>query len=177
MNHTARPDGAVCLERRPEDRLPAVVALSNHGDASGSLDPSDAPTLRTPDEVPSMRPNRIRTIGRAYQIAFDAWGPDDVAYNRPYKGGHETRTIGPKLRALEPLAVVRPTGGVARRLHLGVWQNEFLREFLLGPEAAATLAEPGVDWVLPPEDRVEWLAGRLRHAHDLVRSWGRALID
>jgi hypothetical protein len=176
MNQTARPDGAVCLERPPEDRLPAVVALSNHGDATGAIDPSDATTLRDPAEVTTMRPDRLRTIGRAYQMAFDAWDSDDVAYNRPYKGGHETRTIGPKLRSLEPLAVVRPRDGVARRLRFGVWQNEFLREFLLGPEAAAALAEPGTDWMLPPDDRVEWLAGRLRHAHDLVRSWGCALI-
>ena len=177
MNHTARPDGAVCLERQPEDRLPAVVALSNQGDETGALDPSDAVTLRDPTEVTTMRPARIRSIGRAYRMAFDAWGPDDVAYNRPYKGGHETRTIGPKLLSLEPLAVVRPPGGVARRLRLGVWQNEFLREFLLGPEAAAALAKPGIDWVMPPDDRVDWLAERLRHAHDLVRSWGRSLIS
>ena len=176
MNHTARPDGAVCLERQPEDRLPAIVALSNHGDDRGGEKASERAALRTPTEVTTMRPERIRTIGRAYQIAFDAWGPDDVAYNRPYEGGHETRTIGPKMRSLEPLAVVRPPGGVTRRLRFGVWQNEFLRELLLGPEAAAALAQPGTDWVMPPDDRVEWLAGRLRHAHDLVRSWGPALI-
>jgi hypothetical protein len=110
-------------------------------------------------------------------MAFDAWGPDDIAFNRPYKGGYETRWLGPKLRSLEPLAVVRPLDGVTRQIRFGVWQNEFLREFLLGPEAAAVLAEPGTDWVLPPEDRVAWLAGRLRHAHDLVRSWGRALVE
>ncbi len=175
MNHTARPDGAICLERAPEDRLPAVVALSNHGDATGELTAGEA-TLRGSSDVPSMRPERLRTIGRAYQMAFDAWGPDDVAYNRPYPGGHETATIGPRLRALEPLAVVRPQGGATRHLQLGVWQNEFLREFLLGPEAAATLAEPGNEWVMPPNDRVDWLAGRLRHAHDLVRAWDRHLL-
>jgi hypothetical protein len=176
MNHTARPDGAICVERLPEDRLPALVALSNHGDAAGEIDPNDEATLRDPAAVPSMRPDRLRTIGRAYQMAFDAWAPDDVAYNRPYKGGQETRTLGPKLRTLEPLAVVRPRDGIIRRLRLGVWQNEFLREFLLGPETAATLAQPGTDWHLPPDDRVEWLAERLRHAHDLVRCWDHALI-
>ena len=123
-----------------------------------------------------MRPDRLRTIGRAYQMAFDAWGPDDVAFNRPYIGGHETATFGPRLRGIEPLAVVRTSEGITRRLHLGVWQNEFLREFLLGPDAAAHLAQPGTDWVLPPDDRVDWLAARLRHAHDLVRGWGSALI-
>ena len=173
MNYTARPDGAICLERQPEDRLPAVVALSNHGDATGELALSDDATLRDPSAVLSMRPERLRTIGRAHQIAFDAWGPDDVAFNRPYLGGHETRTLSPKLRTLEPLAVVRPRDGITRRLRFGVWQNEFLREFFLGPEAAAKLAQPGTDWLLPPDDRVEWLAERLRHAHDLVRTWDR----
>jgi len=126
--------------------------------------------------VPSMRPDRLRTIAQAYRIAFDAWAANDVAYNRPYKGGHETRTIGPKLRSLEPRAVVRRGDGITRRIHLGVWQNEFLREFLLGSEAVAALSQPGTDWHLPPDDRTEWLAGRLRHAHDLVRAWGHSLV-
>jgi hypothetical protein len=122
-----------------------------------------------------MRPQRLRTIGHSYRTAFDAWDPDDVAYNRPYVGGHETVTIGPRLRALEPCAVVRATGEVARHLRLGVWQNEFLREFLLGPDSTAQLQQPGTDWAFPPDDRADWLAGRLRHAHDLVRSWGDQL--
>ena len=139
MNHTARPDGAICLERQPEDRLPAVVALSNHGDASGELAASDdrdaarrRPGCRRCDPIgcgPSAAPTRWRST---------PWGPDDVAFNRPYMGGHETRTIGPKTAEpsnRSPWCARR--GGVTRRLHFGVWQNEFLREFLLGPEAAA----------------------------------------
>jgi hypothetical protein len=35
--------------------------------------------------------------------------------------------------------------------------------------------QPGTDWVYPPNERVEWLADRLRTAHDLVRRWGDAL--
>jgi len=176
MNTTAQPDGAICLERQPRDRLPAVIALSNHGDATGELAPDDGATLRAPSAVPSMRPERLRIIRRAYQIAFDAWGADDTALNRPYIGGHETSILGPKLRALEPRAAVRLHDCVTRRLRFGVFQNEFLREFFLGREAAAMLAQPGTDWVLPPADRVEWLAERLRHAHDLVRAWDRALV-
>ena len=30
--------------------------------------------------------------------------------------------------------------------------------------------QPGLDWTYPPEDRVDWLAHRLREAHALVRS-------
>ena len=71
---------------------------------------------------------------------------------------------------------MRRRDGISRRIHIGVWQNEFLREFLLGPEAVATLSEPGTDWRLPPGDRVDWLAARLRHAHDLVRRWDRSLL-
>lgn len=174
MNHVAQPDGALCVERAPADRLPNVVALSNRGDADGEVTPDDGSTLRSPITVPTMEPSRLRSIARAYRLAFDAHGPDDVAFNRPYLGGHETQVIGPRLRELEPLAVVRPDEAPPRRLRFGAWQNEFLREFLLGPDVVRTLMQPGAEWVGPPTERVHWLADRLRHAHDLVRRWGAA---
>ena len=34
---------------------------------------------------------------------------------------------------------------------------------------------PGEDWVMPPDDRVTWLAERLRAAHDRFRRWGGAV--
>jgi hypothetical protein len=71
--------------------------------------------------------------------------------------------------------VVRPAGGPARALRLGAYQNEFLREFLLGPESSAAMMQPGDRWVPVPDDRVTWLAERLTAAHDLVRRWGTAL--
>ena len=172
MNHTAQPDGAICVERAPADRLPNVVALSNRGDATGGVLVDPEPVLRSPDAVPTMDPARLRAIGQAYRIAFEAHEPDDVAFNRPYLGGYETSTIGPRLRHVEPLAVVRPDDAAPRRLRLGAWQNEFLREFLLGPDATAELMQPGTGWTTPPPERVEWLAARLRYAHDLVRQWG-----
>jgi hypothetical protein len=175
MNHTARPDGAVCLERKPVDRLPQLVALSNRGDAQAEMSTSDSVGLRDEIALPSMDPARVRSIGAAYRRAFDAWEPDDVGFNRPYLGGYETQVAGPLLRQMEPRAVVRPKGSPPRRLRLGAWQNEFLREFLLGPEAAATMMQPGTDWVPVPDERVEWLANGLRTAHDLVRRWGTAL--
>jgi hypothetical protein len=175
MNHTARPDGAVCLERAPADRLPQVVALSNRGDAAGEVRVSSDGGVRDEIGVPSMDPALLRSIGNAYRHAFDAWGADDVGYNRPYLGGHETQLAGPHLRRLAPRAVVRASAGPMRALRLGAWQNEFLREFLLGPDATATLMEPGTGWPGVPEDRVGWLAERLMSAHDLVRTWGTAL--
>jgi hypothetical protein len=175
MNHTARPDGAICLERQPVDRLPNVVAVSNRGDADGEIPARDEVTIRSENDVTTMRPPRVRAIAHAYRMAFDAWDSNDVALNRPYIGGHETTTAAPMLRALEPRAVVRVKGDQSRGLRFGAFQNEFLREFLLGPDASAHLMQPGSDWVYPPEERVDWLAGRLRHAHDLVRAWGDAL--
>lgn len=175
MNHTARPDGAICLARPPADRLPGVVALSNRGDADGELRASADGVLRDEVDVPTMDPARLRAIGRAYRIAFDVWEPDDVAFNRPYLGGHETQVFGPLLRRIEPRAMVRPPGAAPRRLRLGAWQNEFRREFLLGPESTAALMEPGTGWAEPPPERVESIAERLRHAHTLVRRWGTAL--
>jgi hypothetical protein len=172
MNHTARPDGALCIERAPEDRLPNVVALSNRGDAVGDIAVDEMPALREAAEVPTMDPARLRTIAHAYRVAFDAWNADDVAFNRPYRGGYETRSIGPHLARIEPRAAVRVSDDPPRRLRLGAWQNEFLREFLLGDEARSHLGQPGLDWVFPPDDRVDWLAARLRYAHDLVRRWG-----
>jgi hypothetical protein len=170
MNLTARADGAVCVERPPEDRLPNVVALSNRGDEDGDVRPDDDPGLRDEVSIPSMDPARLRSIGHAYRQAFDAHAPDDVAFNRPYLGGHETQIFGPRLRQLAPRAVVRRPGGEPRRLHLGAWQNEFLREFLLGPEATAALTAPGDDWTGVPDERATWIASQLVAAHDLVRS-------
>jgi N-formylglutamate amidohydrolase len=175
MNHTARPDGAICLERPVQDRLPDVVALSNRGDERGEVRTSDAAGRRGAIDVPTMSPARLRSIGSAYRQAFGAWEANDVGYNRPYLGGHETQIVGPRLREVEPLAVVRPDDGPARQLRMGAWQNEFAREFLLGAESTGVLMKPGSNWVGPPAGRVEWLADRLKAAHDLVRQSGTAL--
>jgi hypothetical protein len=175
MNHTAQPDGALCVERAPADRLPNIVSLSNRGDAEGELAVDADPAVRTSIGVPTMPPARLRAIAAAYRTAFGAQGPDDVVFNRPYLGGHETQVIGPRLRELEPLAVVRTGDSPARGLRFGSWQNEFLREFLLGSEATARLMAPGGDWTGPPPERVDWLAERLHAAHDMVREGALAI--
>ena len=84
-------------------------------------------------------------------------------------------TSAPWLRSRAANAIVS-CDGVPVALQLGAWQNEFLREFLLGPDATEHLSAPGEDWVMPPDDRVNWLAERLRAAHDRVRRWGPALV-
>lgn len=155
MNTTARPDGAVCLERKPEDRLPELVALSNRGDALGERRDGAEPT--------SMPAARLRAIGEAYRQAFEV-PAEHVAYNRPYLGGHETQLAGPRLAELQQ-----------GPLRLGAWQNEFLREFLLGPAACAEMTTPGGHWVAAPEERVHDIATRLAAAHAAVREHGVSL--
>ena len=174
MNHTARPDGAIRVERQPVDRLPNVVALSNHGGPTANVRASTSGALLDDEDVLSLDPTTMRSIANAYRWAFDAYGPDDVAFNRPYIGGFETRHISPWLRSRAANAVVS-CDGIPVALELGAWQNEFLREFLLGPEAVEHLTSAGSDWVMPPDDRVDWLAERLQAAHDRVRRWGPAL--
>lgn len=48
-------------------------------------------------------------------------------------------------------------------------------DFLLGPDATEYLTAAGDDWVMPPDDHVNWLTERLRAAHDRVRRWGPVL--
>ena len=139
--------------------------LSNHGGPDTGVRASTTGVLLDDEDVLSLDPATMRAIANAYRWAFDAYGPDNVAFNRPYLGGFETRHIAPWLRSRAPQAVVS-CDGVPVALHLGAWQNEFLREFLLGPDATDHLMTPGEDWVMPPDDRVTWLAERLRAAHD-----------
>ncbi|MGE3619522.1 MAG: N-formylglutamate amidohydrolase [Acidimicrobiia bacterium] len=166
MNRTARPDGAICVERAPADRLPAVVALSNRGGPDGAVRPSATGELLAEVDVPTLDAPTLRAVADSYRWAFDAHDADDVAFNRPYLGGYETQRAGPALRALAPRAVVATADGATAALRLGAWQDEFRREFLLGPEATEALTVPGETWHGPPDDRVAHLAERLAAAHD-----------
>jgi hypothetical protein len=176
MNRTARADGAVCLERAPEDRLPDVVALSNRGDADGEVRGSVDGTLLAAEDVPTLEPAWLRAVATAYRRAFDAWAATDVALNHPYPGGWETRQAGIRLRELAPRTAVRHAGGATAGLTLGAFQNEFRREFLLGEDATAALLRPGADWPGVSEAHVDRIAHRLRAAHDEVRRLGAGLV-
>ncbi len=99
MNHTARSDGAIRLERNPADRLPNVVAMSNRGGPDAAVRArADGAPLDDID-VLSLDAPTMRALANAYRWAFDAHGDNDVAFNRPYLGGHETTIAGPWLRA------------------------------------------------------------------------------
>jgi N-formylglutamate amidohydrolase len=175
MNTTARPDGAISGERKPEDRLPDVVALSNRGDASGEVRvPADG-TRPSADDVPTMDPSWIRALAEAHRRAFEVADRDQVALNRPYLGSREIQLNGPRLAALARTAVARHPDGPRIELRLGAVQAEFRREALLGEETTAVLHQPGTDWPEVPAAHVDDVAGRIKAAYDLFRRWGRRL--
>lgn len=125
MNTTTTREGAVNVPRSEADRLPSVVALSNRGDADGELrDESDPPT---------MRPAALRELAAAHREGFEVeQHPDAVLLNKPYLGSQEILAAGVRFRGIADAAE-------AAGLQLDAVQAEFLREFLLGPEATAEL--------------------------------------
>ncbi|MFD5601189.1 N-formylglutamate amidohydrolase [Leucobacter sp. NPDC058333] len=157
MNTTTTRDGAVNVERAEQDRLPAVVALSNRGDAQGEArgdaDPADAPT---------MDPASLRRLAEAHRVEFEVSDPDAVRLNQPYLGSQEIRAAGARFRSVASEAA-------AAGLTLGAVQAEFLREYLLGPEAVAELHEPGTEWVTEDRERVDILAYACKRAWDAFR--------
>ena len=178
MNHTARPDGAVCLERQPEDRLPAVVALSNHGDATGEIDPSDAADPAGPHRgaddaaraasAPSVAPTRSPSTPGAPTTS-----PTTARTRAATRPAPSARSSGASNRSPWcARAAASPAGSAS-----ACGRTSSSASSSSDPKPPPRSSQPGTDWVLPPDDRVDWLAGRLRHAHDLVRSWGTALVD
>ena len=147
MNCTTRRDGAVSVTREPKDRLPAVVSLSNRGDARGDR--------RADDPVVTMDPARIRLLADAHRAGFEVAEASDVALNQPYLGSEEIITAGRRFAALAPQA---DAAGVT----LDAVQAEFLRELLLGAANAAHIARPGADWPAPDPTHVDRIARACR---------------
>lgn len=143
MNRTARPDGAVAVERRTEDRLPDVVTLSNRGDAAGNPRPED-PAV-------TMEPERLRMLADSHRTAFRVSSHDEVALNVPYLGSDEIISV-----ARRYAASVGP--GV------DAVQAEFRREYLLGAAAAATVMQPGTGWPAVDSAHLDRIADRCRRA-------------
>ncbi|RKR76379.1 N-formylglutamate amidohydrolase [Frondihabitans australicus] len=165
MNHTTRVDGAIDVDRDPADRLPAVVALSNRGDAEGE---------RRGDNVVTMDPARLRRLAGAHRRAFGAAfdEPDDaVQLNVPYLGSQEIIQAGARFDAVrEQRQPQEPaTAHGAPDLALDAVQSEFLREFLLGPENTSVLTQPGEGWITPDDARVDAIAQACRSAWDAYR--------
>ena len=155
MNTTTTRDGAVSVTRAPEDRLPAVVALSNRGDARGDeRDPADPPT---------MDPERLRALADSHRAGFRVDQPDDVALNMPYLGSQEIRAAGVRFRELADRAA-------EAALTLDAVQAEFLREYLLGPAAVDELHRPGTEWITEDPVHVREVAAACQRAWDLYRA-------
>jgi hypothetical protein len=151
MNCTTQRDGAVCVERDPKDRLPAVVALSNRGDHQGDPRPGNTVT---------MDPARLRLLAEAHRSGFEVTDPSDVSLNQPYLGSEEIITAGRRFAELDDRAA---QAGAT----LDAVQAEFLRELLLGAANAAHIASPGTDWPAPDPRHVDLIARRCRD------SWAR----
>lgn len=155
MNTTTTREGAVDVLRAPEDRLPAVVALSNRGDARGDQ--------RDPADPPTMDPERLRALADVHRAGFRVEQPDAVALNTPYLGSQEIRAAGARFRELAD-----PAAEAA--LELDAVQAEFLREYLLGADAVDELHRPGTDWIHEDPTHVREVATACRRAWDLYRA-------
>lgn len=154
MNTTTTREGAVNVARAAQDRLPTVVALSNRGDAQGeSRDPADPPT---------MHPAALRRLAAAHRTGFEVEEPEAVLLNQPYLGSQEILAAGARFRSLE-------TEAAEAGLTLGAVQAEFLREYLLGPEAVAELQQPGTEWITEDRERIDILAYACKRAWDQFR--------
>jgi len=154
MNRTITPGGAVNAERPREDRLPAIVVLSNRGGRDGGPI-GDGPV--------TMRPDLIRTLAEAHRTVFGAASDDDVQLNRPFLGGQEVIASGARFRELSSAAD-------AAGLTLSAVQAEFLRELLLGERNTAELAKPGAGWVEPDVEQVDRIAHACKAAWDEFRA-------
>ena len=154
MNRTITPGGAVNAERAPEDRLPAIVVLSNRGGHDGGPI-GDGPV--------TMRPDLIRTLAEAHRTVFGAASDDDVLLNQPFLGGQEVIASGARFRELSSEAD-------AAGLTLSAVQAEFLRELLLGERNTAELAKPGAGWVEPDVEQVDRVAHACKAAWDEFRA-------
>ncbi|MBP2413182.1 hypothetical protein JOF48_001981 [Arthrobacter stackebrandtii] len=144
MNHTTTRDGAVNVERAEADRLPDVVSLSNRGDQKGEPRGS---------EVITMDPEMLRILAECHRLGFKVGDPAAVALNKPYLGSQEIIASGALFRELTDSTFRKRAG--ASHVALGAVQAEFLREYLLGPDATAALQQPGTGW---PEEDTAWTA-------------------
>ena len=165
---TATPDGAVNVPRG-EDRMPGILCLSNRGDARGEAKPGGAPTPA--GALLSMPGAAFRSLGNAFCTAFDAT-PETVWINHPYGGGYEVQRWTAELPLLNARAVIARDGLPPLLLTTSAYQTEFLREFLMGEEAAGAMHRPGLSWPTTAETHVDGLVARLRRVYDLLRRAG-----
>lgn len=151
-----RNDGALVVERAPSEQLPSFCNFGNQGDFSGN---------EVPGKMLLGSGPAVREVARCWANAFGVASEQDfmkpkehafmepVSFNRPYPGGYEVCFWAEKLRALGAL----------------LFQVEFDRAVLLGPQAAAVLREPGVDWPDVDEAHITNVASKLHTANNVLR--------
>lgn len=155
MNTTTTRDGAVNVAREEKDRLPDVVALSNRGDAAGDAREAAGDPVTMPGD-------ELRALADAHRDGFAVRHRGSVALNQPYLGSQEIIAAGARFREIADRA--REAGS-----RLAAVQAEFLREYLLGPEATAELREPGTEWITEDPERVDAIARACKRSWDLYR--------
>jgi hypothetical protein len=110
-----------------------------------------------------MAPMLLRSLADAHRQGFDVADAADVQLNVPYLGSQEVTSFGARFRDLEATAA---KAGVT----LGAVQAEFLREYLLGGQAAEHIMKPGVDWPPVPAAWIDHVAQQLRRSWDTFRA-------
>ena len=73
---------------------PTLSRSSNHGGPNATVRASATGAL-SDDDVLALDPTTMRSIANAYRWAFDAYGPNDVAFNRPSSVGSRPDTSAP----------------------------------------------------------------------------------
>jgi hypothetical protein len=163
-----RKDGAIVVERPEPDRMPKLVNFGNGGDHRGDhvgLEGSEEPTprLASGERIRQMAAAWCTAFGYACDASFAhpaANACDEiVSFNRPFKGGAEVKQWGLRVQ-------YDPDFEMA----CDIFQVEFDRDALLGPDVAGQLKLPGSDWPAVDQAHVLKVASNLKAAHDALYS-------
>lgn len=159
MRTTMREDGSLKTEPSKSVDMPAVVTLSNGGDAKGEERDAASPV--------TMLPADLRELAEAHRTEFEVAEPEAVTLNQPYRGSHEIFGAAARFRSIADEAAAASFSPAAV-------QAEFLREYLLGPEAMRELREPGRVWVGENPEHIDFLAYACKRAWDAFRDRAQA---
>lgn len=165
MNTKCNDNGSITKERPAEDLLPLLASF-------------DGPMVGTKDAGTNLNPcegNRIHKVATAWAQAFATkkgeaisaskevkeaalrkYEPDDdIKFCVPYNGANESK---------------QTYAACSEGLDLYVYQVEFNREVIVGPEATGVLKAPGTNWPVVDAAHVESVAKKLASAGALLRT-------
>ncbi|WP_336660452.1 N-formylglutamate amidohydrolase [Leucobacter sp. USHLN153] len=155
-NARLTPAGAIEEIRDDEHLMPAVVTLSNRGDAHGEQ--------RDPSKPLTMPAEALRRLAAAHRAGFEVSAPEAVLLNQPYRGGDEIVAAAAHFHSVADRAAE-----AGERLVLGAVQAEFSRDYVLGPGALEELRAAGTSWVDEDRERIDIIAYASKRAWDEFR--------